>query len=503
MNKYNLDYDFDDELREVPENPEDVLNYVLEEKEKLKTVTDPKDRVGILGRIGSFTRMLKKLDDAEAFLGEALELINKHDLGVKLWVVNGIRLAQVYQWMRVFDIAEEMFFNIVEMCEEKEEASEYLNFAFQHFGKFYFDLGEYEEALEYFEEAMGLRKAIGDESLIKSTQFAIDVTKKHIKEDNVINFSKNNFEGDALKDPRDILEIVKERVSGNEFLTIDDLNQELSQVTYNQNNLPKAPFLGLSPGQMHNVLYRPFEFENNIFIINLSSDQLTEVPLIKQASYFLKKLRETNDLKATQKGNLPKAFVVEMYNEFFREERYARLPNKEDDLLQLTRLKHLLDISGLIKKRRNKFSLTKKGETIVDKDNGEQLFKLLVDSFFNKWNWAYGDGYSELPLIQSSAVFNLYLLHKKARDWTLGEDLGKAFLNAFPALVNEVGDSYFGPEKEIINCFNIRFLDRVCRPLGILEFKEEGHGFDRKVFYKVSDFFEDSFRFDNGDLKSY
>lgn len=495
MSEYNLNYTFNDQLRDIPDNPKDVLNYILKEKEKLKSIKEPKKRVEVLGKIGSFARMLEELDDAEAFLGEALKLINEHDLGVRLWVANGIRLAHVYQWMGAFDIAEEMFFNIAQMCEEKKEVSEYLNFTLQHFGKFFFDLGEYEEALEYFEKAMELRKTIGDDSLIKSTQFAIDVTKKHIKEDNVINFPKNDFEGDNLKGPRDILEMVKERVSGNEFLTLDDLNQELSQVTYNQNNMPKAPFLGLSPAQMHDILYRPFEFENNVFSVNLKSNQLSEVPLMKQAYYFLNKLKEISELKATQKGNLPKAFIVEMYNEFFGKERYARLPNKEDDLPQLTRLKHLLDMSGLIKKRKNKFSLTKKGETIVDKDNSVELFKLIIDSFFNKWNWAYGDGYSELQLIQSSAVFNLYLLHKKAKDWVLGEDLGQAFLDAFPALVNEVTDSYFGPEKEIINCFNTRFLDRVCLPLGVLESKEEGKGFDRQVFYKVSDLFNNVISF--------
>ena len=145
----------------------------------------------------------------------------------------------------------------------------------------------------------------------------------------------------------------------------------------------------------------------------------------------------------------------------------------------------------------SQFSLTKKGETIVDKDNSAELFKLIIDSFFNKWNWAYGDGYSELQLIQSSVVFNLYLLYKKVNDWVLGEDLGRVYLDAFPALVNEVTDSYFGPEKEIINCFNTRFLDRVCLPLGILESKEEGKGFDRQVFYKVSDLFQNIFSFDN------
>lgn len=182
MSIFNLRYSFDEQLREVLESPKDVLNYISDQKEKLKPTKDPIERVIILGEIGSFARMLDRLDDAEIFLSEAMALIDKHDLGVKLWVANGIRLAHVYQWMGAFEIAEEMFFSIVEICKERKELSNYLNFALQHFGKFYFDQSDFEEALEYFEEALELRGAIGDETLIHSTQLAIDVTKKHILE---------------------------------------------------------------------------------------------------------------------------------------------------------------------------------------------------------------------------------------------------------------------------------------------------------------------------------
>ena len=214
-----------------------------------------------------------------------------------------------------------------------------------------------------------------------------------------------------------------------------------------------------------------------------------------QSIYFLKKLDEVGTIKATQKGNLSKNFVIELYHQFFSKERYARLPNREDDLPAITKLRHILDMSGLIKKRSNKFSLTKKGEKIIAGDKTLELFKLLVDHYFNKWNWGFEDTYPEFRLIQNSAVFNLYLLSKKAQEWILDKELGEIYLTAFPALVNEATDSYFSPEDQIMNSFCIRFLERGCLPMGLLQCKEEGKGMERKTYYKITPFFNQAFKF--------
>ena len=179
-----------------------------------------------------------------------------------------------------------------------------------------------------------------------------------------------------------------------------------------------------------------------------------------------------------------------MYTEFFSNSRFSFKPNKEDDLPQVTRLKHLLDMAGLIKKRSNKFlSLTKKGRKILNQKDTKSLFNLLIEPLFNKWNWGYSDAYSELMLIQSSVIFNIYLLHKKAQDWILySDELGNFILSS--ALVNE-SQGYFCPEKEIIDCFETRFLNRVCLPLGLLEIREsEADSIKPDREYRISDFFK-------------
>jgi tetratricopeptide (TPR) repeat protein len=97
-------------------------------------------------------------------------------------VANSIRLAHVYQWMKHFDRAEALFIVVINKCREDSQASEYLSFALQHYGKLTFDQERYDEALEYFEAAMELRRNAGDQSLIDSTQLALDITRKRISE---------------------------------------------------------------------------------------------------------------------------------------------------------------------------------------------------------------------------------------------------------------------------------------------------------------------------------
>ncbi|MFT6631874.1 MAG: tetratricopeptide (TPR) repeat protein [Bacteriovoracaceae bacterium] len=499
MDKYNLNYSFNTDLTEAPENTRDILQYISDKREELEKVNEPIERVKILGEVGSYSRILKNLDQAEKFLNEAMALIDEHDLGIRFWIQNGIRLAHIYQWQGRYDIAEEMFYDLEEMCELKREVSDYLHFVIQHIGKFNFQIGSFEVALECFEEALAIREKLGDQSLIESSKYAIAMTKIALEEeeDNVIDFhSKGDYAGGDFKSASDFLGMVKDHFEDGDFTSIDEMNKKLERISTNKNSLPVSPFLGLSPNDMHGLMYSPFTLDNNIFSFECEDiEKLKNIPFLAQAIYFLKRLKKDGFIKATQKGNLSKAFVIEIYHEFFSKERYARQPNKEDDLPQLTRLKHILDMTGLIKKRGGKFSLTKKGEKLVEKEDFLALFKVLNDTLFNKWNWGFSDGYSELPLIQQTAAFNLHMLNKKAQSWVLDKELGQSYLEAFPMLVHEVGDSYFGPEKEVINCFCTRFLNRMCLPLGLLEIKEEGKGFDRKEFYQVTPLFKSMFKF--------
>jgi hypothetical protein len=308
-------------------------------------------------------------------------------------------------------------------------------------------------------------------------------------------------EGEQSNSTTDFMEIVKQHFQENKYNSLEEMNSELGVISRKVNSLAKDDFLGLSSTQMHNLLYSPLSLDNEIFKIELASEEeLDQVPILNQAVFFLRKIQEVGELKATQKGNLPKLFVIDLYEHFYSKDKYARKPNKEDDLPQVTRLKHLLDISGLIKKRNNKFSLTKKASSILEENKRLELFELIFINFANKWNWAFMDGYPELYFIQQSVAFNFLLIHKKCNGWTLDKDLGQLFIKAFPAIIREVPDSsYSTPEKQVINCFAVRFLNRFCLPLGIVNLKEErihnGKYFEYLEYYSPTCFFQKNFKF--------
>ncbi len=499
MNKFNLVFTFNTSLQEVPDNPKSMASFIEVNKLKLDKVKDPLERIMILGELGSYARILERLDEAEQYLDEAMTLIENHDLGVELWVQNGIRLAQVYQWQGRYEVVKQMFCDLEEICELEEDVFDYMHFVIHHRGKFNFQIGCFEEALECFEEALEIRKILGDQVLIDSSKHAIAMTKMRLEEEksNLIDFPiKGNFQGDEVKSASDFTQMIREHFEDEEYSSLEEMNEELQKIAANQNSLRVPNFLGLSPKHMHGIIYSPFSLDNNIFRFeNKNISEIEKIPFMKQAIYFLEKLKNDGFIKATKKGYLSKAFVVEIYHEFFSKEKYSRLPSKEGDLLQLTRLKHILDMTGLIKKRSGKFLLTKKGETLIRNDDFFELFKALIGTFFNKWNWGYGDSYSKLVLIQQTAVFNIYILNKKAQDWILDKELGKSYLEAFPMLVHEVEFSYFTPEIENVNCFCTRFLYRICLSLGLLEIKEEGPILERKIFYRVTPLFKKIFNF--------
>ena len=314
----------------------------------------------------------------------------------------------------------------------------------------------------------------------------------------LVKFPKNNSHNNPSNLASKINAEAKAHIENKQLSSFEEIKQELDQFFYSHNEKPVDDFLGLSPIQMR-CIYRPFSLKNDIFVFKYGDHfetKIKEIPFLEQAFYFLNRLYELGELKATQIGNLPRFFVMELYQKFFLEKDPIFKPNKEDDLLDVKRLRYILNMVGLIKKRKNKFHLTKKGKNLIKDKKIKELFNELVLILFNKWNWGAFDAYSELPLIQSSGVFSIHLLNKKAKNWVSEEELGNLFFKAFPALVYEVNKkSFFDPKTEIINCFNLRFLDSVCLPIGLVDKKIKGTGINRVVYYKLSSFFKQHFKF--------
>ncbi|MCX5964881.1 MAG: tetratricopeptide repeat protein [Cyanobacteria bacterium] len=175
---FDASYHFDDDLHDIPNNPTEMRQALTFLQSQLDDDTiDLKYRIQLLGLIGGYARILKDFSIAQQALDSAIDLSEL--IGdMRLRTANLIRLAHVYQWQQDYRISEELFEAAIASCQQNSDLESYLDFAYQHVGKCKFDQQQYEAAQHYFEQAMSLRISKADQSLIDSTQIAIDAVKR-------------------------------------------------------------------------------------------------------------------------------------------------------------------------------------------------------------------------------------------------------------------------------------------------------------------------------------
>jgi hypothetical protein len=199
-------------------------------------------------------------------------------------------------------------------------------------------------------------------------------------------------------------------------------------------------------------------------------------PVVIETVYFLKRLNDLHPLKATAKGNLPLAFARELHDRFpeYPDLNDFRITSEEDDL-KLMALRRMLAICGWIKKRHNKFSLTRKGQCIVNTGFEPNDFLHLIKSYMFKYNWGFRDRYPSPGIIQQSVFFSCYLLHKKAGTFVHTDKLGEYFIRVYPMVPDEL-EGYpviESHEQTVRDVFTLRFIQRFCEYFGLVEIRRE------------------------------
>ena len=82
---------------------------------------------------------------------------------------------------------------------------------------------------------------------------------------------------------------------------------------------------------------------------------------------------------------------------------------------------------------------------------------------------------SEIPLIQQSFLFTLYLLKRHGTEWQTGRFYEDWFLRAFPAVLQEISPvgEYFSPEQILRSCYSPRCLDSFAGFFGLAEIQRD------------------------------
>jgi hypothetical protein len=310
----------------------------------------------------------------------------------------------------------------------------------------------------------------------------------------------DSSETEGVDDKRfQVFDEMRAAMKGQAFKSIEEAQAFADAWLGKKNVEPKSHFLGLSSEQMNRMLYRPFEETSDIVTINrdLSNEKILEIPIVKEAVYFLRRLGELQPLKATARGNLPRAFAREIHDRFPEHPEFPFPIVSEEGDMKLSSLRHILDMCGWMKKRNQKFYLTQKGQIVNGNGFGPDDFHHLFRTYTRKFDWAYRDRYPELWIIQQAFLFSCYMLHRKAKAFINANEFSVNFLQAFPAVLKK--EEKYLPSEEpyqlVQHCFYVRFVERFCEYFGLVTIqKKEKRSLQLDYLIRTTPFFDELFQ---------
>lgn len=236
------------------------------------------------------------------------------------------------------------------------------------------------------------------------------------------------------------------------------LNQYASLLMRRYNSTPLSDFNGLSPKEMHDIMYHPFSDRCVVKLNRLEKNQYEKIPLVRQTLFLLNKLSE-KELKLTKLGWLPLKIVAEAYplgqpKWFIEELKPKRIHEYEADSVWMARI--TLDLLRWIKTRKGMLSLTAKGKKAladIDTAANEILRFSLIGVGLHTFDGNEDDRIGNLGM-----AYSVWLLNKFGSEWHSGSFYQEHYQKVFNF-------------PDIFNIYATRVFMRLFYWLGIVEMR--------------------------------
>jgi hypothetical protein len=268
--------------------------------------------------------------------------------------------------------------------------------------------------------------------------------------------------------------------------------QHIEKIVVEQNNSPADDFDGYSPVEMHQILHFTFGSQSPVFLQQLPDSDYKRIPILNQIKYLVELIDKSGGMKLTKMGFLPVKVVSELYQQGFIKDEYiesgiSKLYKETDSpSINLTRI--LIELSGLVNKRKGILRLKKSSAKILADDH--ELLRLVLLTFATRFAWAYYDEYGENNIGQLGYGFSLVLLSKYGHEKRLDLFYAEKYFKAFPALLESIEPTYGTLESYSADCYSIRTFDRFLDYFGLIRIEEEGSGFDSKKHVTKTDLYD-------------
>lgn len=204
-------------------------------------------------------------------------------------------------------------------------------------------------------------------------------------------------------------------------IDMNRLNDRLQFMMRKRNSVPRSDFNGISPEQMHEIIYRPFGSACPVQLNHLTESEYLRIPLVKQALFLMRTLSE-KELKLTKNGWLPLKVVMESYHlgrPLWIVEEYGQKRLNEYESESTWMARELLQYLGWTKIRKGMLSLTVKGKKAfadVESAANEILFASLTGGLLH-----FFDRYEDPQPGNLGVAYSLWLLNKFGDTWHDGD----------------------------------------------------------------------------------
>jgi hypothetical protein len=237
----------------------------------------------------------------------------------------------------------------------------------------------------------------------------------------------------ALEQARRMAEqAVQELLRRNPNASLDEINAALEARNREYNRRPQPELGGLSPEQMQRLISDDWSGDGVVRLnTSLPLEMLGDSPTLYNARLLLRMLVERSSVRATVAGNLPRSVVAE-----FRDR--LRLPpdlpaeyltgaRNEEDVFPLHVVRVLLDLAGLIKRRKGAFSATRRGSDLLADERAGELFARLFETHFRTLNLGYLDRMLvDAPGFQHTIAYALYRFGRIDPGWASPATIAEA-----------------------------------------------------------------------------
>lgn len=277
----------------------------------------------------------------------------------------------------------------------------------------------------------------------------------------------------ASKQHAQVFDDVDSMLAMNPGLTLDELNAALQHKVQDRNNQPHPDFCGMTPTQMTNWLYAPFD-QLQWVTIN-TPDDLSASPVMRYLALILDEAMQNQGvIKATSKGNLPAnivkqasallpEFAVSQFSMHISISEFAGSNEDKFNALHYTRV--LAEIAGIIYRRSGRYNVKKEAQKHYQTKGIQAFFKPMLEAATRKYNWGYLDSFEHDVDLRTFWLFMLWRTQNHKSVDTLIEDV----ITAFPDLLMALSpDDYFSPESNLSTLIESRFIERFLQFWGFI-----------------------------------